>query len=257
MAPADALPYVNWLFWATLTGGTVGVVTATEVVGGTTRGYGVFMSWVVAVAAGVLVASALALPGAAARSLAIVLSVAIAVVCIVHLAATVVRLPRAALGAAASLGAVTAAAVIALTTVERAPAPLLVADVLVTALALGSVTAGMLLGHWYLVTPRLSPQPLRRMVWLLVASLTAEAALFALSLSMAPGDAVGVPFGWLTWLRLLAGTVLPLVVATLALLATRAVSLQATTGLLYVALALVAAGSIAGSSITYLTGVPV
>ena len=43
----------------------------------------------------------------------------------------------------------------------------------------------------------------------------------------------------------------------LALLATRAASLQASTGLLYIGLALVMAGSIAGASISYITGVPV
>jgi hypothetical protein len=95
------------------------------------------------------------------------------------------------------------------------------------------------------------------MVWILIASLVAQAALFVAALAVAPGDAVGVPLGWLTWLRLAAGTLLPLFVTALALLATRAASLQASTGLLYVALALVAAGSIAGTSITYLTGVPV
>jgi hypothetical protein len=43
----------------------------------------------------------------------------------------------------------------------------------------------------------------------------------------------------------------------LAWLASRAASLQASTGLLYIGLALVMAGSIAGPSIAYLTGVPV
>ena len=63
--------------------------------------------------------------------------------------------------------------------------------------------------------------------------------------------------GWLTWLRLVVGTLLPIGIAVLAILASRAASLQASTGLLYIALALVMAGSIAGASITYLTGVPV
>ena len=46
-------------------------------------------------------------------------------------------------------------------------------------------------------------------------------------------------------------------ITVLAILASRAASLQASTGLLYVGLALIMAGSIAGASITYLTGVPV
>jgi len=63
--------------------------------------------------------------------------------------------------------------------------------------------------------------------------------------------------GWLTWLRLVVGVLLPIGIAFLAILASRAASLQASTGLLYIGLALVMAGSIAGASITYLTGVPV
>jgi hypothetical protein len=53
------------------------------------------------------------------------------------------------------------------------------------------------------------------------------------------------------------GILLPIVATTLAILASSAASLQASTGLLYIGLALVMAGSIAGASITYLTGVPV
>ena len=63
--------------------------------------------------------------------------------------------------------------------------------------------------------------------------------------------------GWLTWLRLGVGILLPILVTVLAILASRAASLQASTGLLYVGLALIMAGSIAGASITYITGVPV
>jgi hypothetical protein len=63
--------------------------------------------------------------------------------------------------------------------------------------------------------------------------------------------------GWLTWLRVAVGIVVPIGITVLAMLASRAASLQASTGLLYIGLALVMAGSIAGASLTYLTGVPV
>ena len=58
-------------------------------------------------------------------------------------------------------------------------------------------------------------------------------------------------------LRLAAGIVLPIGATALAILASRASSLQASTGLLYIGLALIMAGSIAGASLTYLTGLPV
>ena len=70
-------------------------------------------------------------------------------------------------------------------------------------------------------------------------------------------DVLAGGLGWLTWLRLGVGILLPILVTVLAILASRAASLQASTGLLYVGLALIMAGSIAGASITYITGVPV
>jgi len=63
--------------------------------------------------------------------------------------------------------------------------------------------------------------------------------------------------GPLTWLRFGVGILLPIGITVLAMLASRAASLQASTGLLYISLAFIIAGSIAGASITYLTGVPV
>jgi hypothetical protein len=136
-------------------------------------------------------------------------------------------------------------------------APLFASQLVLAALALGAVNAGMLLGHWYLVTPRLSPAPLRRMMWLLLGALTLQAVAFTLALAFVGSDPLAGGLAWLAWLRLGVGILLPIVATLLALAATRAASLQASTGLLYIGLALVMAGSIAGASITYLTGVPV
>jgi hypothetical protein len=130
-------------------------------------------------------------------------------------------------------------------------------QLLVAALALGAVNAAMLLGHWYLVTPKLSPAPLRRMMALHAGALAMQAGAFAIALLLVGTDPLRGDIAWLTWLRLGAGTLLPIVVTLLAWLASRAASLQASTGLLYIGLALVMAGSIAGASISYLTGVPV
>jgi hypothetical protein len=124
-------------------------------------------------------------------------------------------------------------------------------------LALGAVSAAMLLGHWYLVTPRLSPAPLRRMMWLLLGALGLQGLAFVASIIIVSSGPLGGPIGWLTWLRLVAGILLPIGITVLALLASRAASLQASTGLLYIGMALVMAGSIAGASLSYYTGVPV
>ncbi|MGH2416827.1 MAG: hypothetical protein ACRDFY_00700, partial [Candidatus Limnocylindria bacterium] len=135
--------------------------------------------------------------------------------------------------------------------------PLFATQLVTAALALGAVNAAMLLGHWYLVTPKLSPAPLRRMMWLLIGSLVLQGLLFGLALALVGTDALAGGMGWLTWLRLGVGILLPIGITVLAMLASRAPSLQASTGLLYIGLALIMAGSIAGASITYLTGIPV
>jgi hypothetical protein len=107
------------------------------------------------------------------------------------------------------------------------------------------------------VTPKLSPVPLRRMMWLLLAALGLQGAAFAVAVATVGNGPLGGSIGWLTWLRVLVGIALPIVITVLAYLATRATSLQASTGLLYIGLAFVMAGSIAAASITYITGVPV
>jgi hypothetical protein len=95
------------------------------------------------------------------------------------------------------------------------------------------------------------------MMWLLVGTLLLQGLLFGASLGIVGTDALEGGIGWLTWLRLVVGIVLPIGITVLAILASRAASLQASTGLLYLGLAMIMAGSIAGASISYLTGVPV
>jgi hypothetical protein len=173
-----------------------------------------------------------------------------------YLVASIARLPRSLLAIAAGT-----AGIVALAALSAAggtlSAPLFTTQLILVSLVLGAVSAAMLLGHWYLVTPKLSPDPLRRMMWLLLAALVLQALTFALAVIAVSAGPLGGPIGWLTWLRLVVGIVLPIGITILALLASRAASLQATTGLLYISMAFVMAGSIAGASLAYLTGVPV
>src|SRR5919109_5399980 len=58
--------------------------------------------------------------------------------------------------------------------------------ILVVALSagvLGAATTGMLLGHWYLVTPALTNRPLLRAIAVLIVALVLQAVLFPLSLA--------------------------------------------------------------------------
>jgi len=255
-----ALPYVNWIFWAALSAGSLLVVGLTERLGGTTRGYRLFMAGFAAVCVMILLVSELNLPGdvpaASTADPRRALVAAFTMGTLAYLIASVGRWPRSAIAIVSGVLGLSAMVVLALGGGTSSPA-LFAIQLLLAGLALGAVNAAMLLGHWYLVTPKLSPAPLRRMMWITVGALAVQAVVFVIALLAVPGDAIGGPMTPITWLRLLAGTCLPIVATLLALLASRAASLQASTGLLYIGLALVMAGSIAGASIAYLTGVPV
>jgi hypothetical protein len=257
----EAFLFVNWIFWATLTAGTILVVGVTEVLGGTTHGYRLFMAALVAVLAGILVLSELNLPAGTAASgtaeLRRALVIGLAVGSVAYLLASIARVaPRGWL--AIVTGALGLVALVALAVAGGTRSgPIFAGQLVLAALALGSVFAAMLLGHWYLVTPKLSPAPLRRMRWLLLIVLGLQGVGFVLAIGLLGTDPIEGGVAWLTWLRLGVGILLPIGVTVLAILASRAASLQASTGLLYIGLALIMAGSIAGASLSYLTGVPV
>jgi len=255
----EALPFVNWIFWATLSAGTLLVVGVTERLGGTTRGYRLFMAWLLVVFAAILVASDLVLPARAEASgtadLRRPLTVAFSAGVAAYLVASLAGWPRS--GLAIGTGLIGLGALVVLATAGGTDnIPLFAGQLVLAALALGAVNAAMLLGHWYLVTPKLSPAPLRRLMWLLIGTLVLQVIAFGVAVA-GGGSALEGGLGMLTWLRLGVGILLPIVATVLAILASNAASLQASTGLLYIGLALVMAGSIAGASITYLTGVPV
>ena len=257
----EAFLFVNWIFWATLTAGTMLVVGVTEVLGGTTHGYRLFMAGLLAVLAVVLVLSELNLPAGTAASgtadLRRALVVGLGVGSGAYLVASIAKwAPRGWLAVATGALGIVALVVLAIAGGTRS-GPIFAGQLVLGALALGSVFAAMLLGHWYLVTPKLSPTPLRRMMWLLLVVLGLQGVGFVVAIGLLGSDPIEGGVAWLTWLRLGVGILLPIAVTILAILASRAASLQASTGLLYIGLALIMAGSIAGASLSYLTGVPV
>lgn len=125
---------------------------------------------------------------------------------------------------------------------------------LTSALVLGTSIGALVLGHWYLVTPRLSSRPLRLLCDLAVLGLVALSGLAAWFVIYHPE---AVPLGpndpLLLWTGLAALTVFPIAV-TLAARACcqewpRGRAIQAATGLLYVVAALVLAGALAGNMV--------
>jgi hypothetical protein len=252
-----ALPFVNWIFWGTIAGGTLLAVGLTQWLGGTTLGYRRFMAATIAIGAGIWLASELSLTAAVAgeswSELRRAFVWVFAALAVGYLATVLTRVPEA-LGtvlAVAGGGCALAALLIIPASGGQAGEQLLFAAGLLTAtMALGSVTAGMLLGHWYLVTPKLSPDPIRRLIWLLIGALVVQGLLVGWSVVIAWG--VIEPVAWLTGLRFFVGVVFPLAIAILALRATTAPSMQSTTGLLYIGLAAVMAGTIGAASLVYL-----
>jgi hypothetical protein len=125
------------------------------------------------------------------------------------------------------------------------------------AIALGGADAAMLLGHWYLVTPKLSPAPLRTASLAVVAGVALQIALVAIV--WLRGDLTG------TWetalsvalaLRIGVGLLMTLIVA-LAAWWTAGMNTQSSTGLLYVAIGCAFAGEVSARVIFFLTGVPI
>ena len=250
----EGLPFVNWIFWGALSSGMLFAVGLTEWLGGTTDGYRRFMAVTVLACAIVWVLSEMSLGQSpvmggltgARRTLVW----AFAGFVVAYLAALWIRLRwRAGVGL---IGAVVGLLALASLGVGGAANLELFAPwLLAAALALGPVAAAMLLGHWYLVTPKLSPAPLRRLIGLVIGALVAEGLISAALLASGGSPRVG-DAAWLIALWLGVGIAFPVVVAVLALMATQATSLQATTGLLYIGLLFVIAGTIGGASMIYL-----
>jgi hypothetical protein len=132
----------------------------------------------------------------------------------------------------------------------------------VLALATGGVFAAMILGHWYLVTPKLPEQPLVVISRALLAVVAAQVVLFTVwtGLGIGPG-ASGGPFAALfgdwalfVWLRLLVGLVFPLVVSWAAVQVARTRSMESATGLLYINVGTIAAGTILAAGLYFGAG---
>lgn len=127
--------------------------------------------------------------------------------------------------------------------------------------ATGGVFAAMILGHWYLVTPKLPEAPLILLARTLVAVVTAQVVLFGLWVATGAGPAGGDPFSALTgdwalfvWLRLIVGLVFPLVVSIAAVKTAQTRSMESATGLLYINVGTIAAGTILAAGLYFGAG---
>jgi hypothetical protein len=132
----------------------------------------------------------------------------------------------------------------------------------VLSLATGGVFAAMILGHWYLVTPKLPEAPLVRVAQSLLVVVAVQVALFVVwvGLGAGPGSAGGPfaalvgPWALFVWLRLLVGLVFPLIVSWAAVLTARSRSMESATGLLYINVGTIAAGTIVAAGLYFGAG---
>lgn len=125
------------------------------------------------------------------------------------------------------------------------------------ALALGGTNAAMLLGHWYLVSPKLSPAPLQRASLIVAAAVLLQAIL--VGVAIARGELAGVTdssLGIAIAIRVGVGLVMTFGLV-LAGWWTARMNTQSSTGLLYVGLGTVIAGELAARVVFYLTGAAV
>ncbi|MBI2780883.1 MAG: hypothetical protein HYX55_03670 [Chloroflexi bacterium] len=138
---------------------------------------------------------------------------------------------------------------------------LLLVELAGLSVALGGVWAAMILGHWYLVTPKLPEAPLIRFSRWLGAALALQLGLFVLWLAVGAGPEGAPAFGSLVgpwalfvWLRLLVGLVFPLVVSWAAVQTARSRSMESATGLLYINVGTIAAGTILAAGLYFGAG---
>ena len=129
----------------------------------------------------------------------------------------------------------------------------------VLAAATGGGFAAMVLGHWYLVTPRLPEAPLVLIARLLLGVVGLQVVLFAVWEAVGTGGGgpfqplVG-PWALFVWLRLLVGLLFPLVISWAALQTASSRSMESATGLLYIDLGSIAAGTILAAGLYFGAG---
>jgi hypothetical protein len=146
---------------------------------------------------------------------------------------------------------------------------LLSASLLTSAALLGWSLITMLLGHWYLISPRLSFRHLVLFCKVLLAAVVARLVVVGASLAMAAtADAVATPDplllvagasgqGMFFWFRVLWGLAIPAGLAAMALHCAQQRSNQSATGILYVLVVGSFIGEITAFYISLTVGVPV
>jgi hypothetical protein len=266
----QSLPYVAWVLLAALAFGAFALVALTRQLTDATRGYLGFSAVCAALLALVTLAADWGLPTPtdlvirpapagldALRQGGLAVFAACAVAYPFALRGRRAALLVALAGLAAAAVALGAAAFgWAPTAVDGVP---LLVQLVVLSLVTGGSLAAIVLGHWYLVTPGISERPLVLQARALLAIEAVQVLLFVTwtTLGGGPGqDAFEALRGGsvlLVVLRLLVSLLFPLVLTWMAWRTALTRSMESATGLLYINLAAVMAGTI-GAAALYVSG---
>jgi hypothetical protein len=269
-AIGGSLAYINWTLLLALALGSFGAVVLGRLVAGATKGYLAFTAFCAALLGGLALLADLSLPPPtglvieASAGLDPMRRAALLVFVLLALAYSValtrgLRAPLIGLGGLAAGGAAAILAALGWAGGLLGGVPLAL-QFLVLAGATGGVLAAMILGHWYLVTPRLPEGPLVLVARLLTGVVALQVLLFLVWAAAGTGTN-GQPFAALrgeaalfVWLRLLVGLIFPLVISAMALRTARTRSMESATGLLYIDTAAIASGTIVAAGLYFALG---
>lgn len=268
-----SLPFVIWILLATLAFGGFAFVVVTRQLSDVTTGYTRFMAFTSAILAVFAVLVEPTLHQTATDSLAIRQSSTAAdwsqllTVTFIVLAAAYglwLTRPRAAL-VIGSLGVLISFAVLGYMALNWAPTqndvPPLLVQLTVLSFVTGGSMAAIVLGHWYLTTPKISESPLILQTRLLLAGLILQALLFVTWTTLGGGPGQG-PFDAFTSgplilvvLRLVVTIAFPIVLTWMAWRTALTRSMESATGLLYICFAAVMAGTIGAAAMYVSSGI--
>ena len=269
---AENLAFINWTLLTALAFGSFGAVVLARMRTDATRGFLAFTAFCAVAIGGLAWLSDGALPSVVSgtpividpafdtpRRIALGLFVLLAAAYVVALARRR-KAPLLAAAALAAAGATLALGALGWSGGTLAAIPLLL-QFAVLAVATGGVFAAMILGHWYLVTPKLPEAPLILIARSLLVVVALQLALFAVWVSTGAGPGGGAPFTVLggqwalfVWLRLIVGLLFPLVVSWAAVQTARSRSMESATGLLYINVGTIAAGTILAAGLYFGAG---
>jgi hypothetical protein len=269
---AENLAFINWTVLTALAFGSFGAVVLARLRTDATRGFLSFTA-VCAVAIGILAfLSDQSLPTAIADAPFRIdpafdqpRRVALGLFCLLAAAYVIAlvqrrRAPLLALAALAAAATTLTSGALGWGGSTLFAIPLLL-QLAVLTIATGGVFAAMILGHWYLVTPKLPEAPLILISRILLAVVALQVVLFAVWVATGAGPGGGGPFAVLVgqwamfvWLRLIVGLIFPLIVSWAAVQTARSRSMESATGLLYINVGTIAAGTILAAGLYFGAG---